>query len=460
MTDITTIWEDVLGIVRGELNTPVFQTWFEHAAPVEMTEDTFVVGVQNEFARDWFEGRYSGLLKSALLQVTGASLNVTIVVDSSAAPPAETVLPEEDAARHHSEEDIAAAVAASGGFNPKYTFDTFVMAESNMLARQAALAVAEAPGIAYNPLFVWGGAGLGKTHLLHAIGHYVNTNFPHKTVRYVTTEQFTNDFINSIRADRNSHRIDTFRQKYRNNDVLLVDDVQFLKGKEGIQEEFFHTFNQLQQAGKAVVLTSDRPPTEIATLEDRLRSRFAMGLIADIQPPNLETRIAILRRKCEQERVYVPDEVVQFTADRVTSSIRELEGALNRITAYGSLTSMPIDMELAHKVLKDAFPERAARPIAVETIQREVCRYFSIGHSDLVGSKRSQAIVYPRQIAMYLARELTDMSLPKIGEEFGGRDHTTVMHANAKIQKLMKDQREVYNQIQQLTSAVKAKSSH
>ncbi len=461
MSDVNVIWDGVLDVVRGELTTPVFKTWFEHARPVSLdTDGVFVIGVQNEFAREWFESRYSSLIRSAVSQVTGEGMDIRVVIDREAAESAVSSVSTSDVEVESIARDLEAneekrlQEASAGDFGPKYTFDTFVTGESNRFACTAALAVAEAPGLSYNPLFIYGGAGLGKTHLLQAIGHYVRKNYSHKKVVYVSTEQFTNDFINSIR-DRDSNRIDGFRQRYRNSDVLLVDDVQFLKGKEGIQEEFFHTFNALQQHGKAVVLSSDRPPKDIATLEDRLRSRFSMGLITDIQPPDLETRIAILRRKVDTERLVVPDDVLEYTAGRVSSNVRELEGALTRIAAYGSLSRHPVDLELAKTVLQDAFPERSTRPIAVSTIQREVCKYYSISHSELVGSKRSQNIVYPRQIAMYLARELTDMSLPKIGDEFGGRDHTTVMHATAKIQKLMNAQREVYNQIQSLTNTIR-----
>ncbi len=347
--------------------------------------------------------------------------------------------------------------ATEGDFNPKYTFDSFVMGTSNQFAYHAALAVAETPGGAYNPLFIYGGVGLGKTHLLQSIGHYVKTSFPHMRVKYVSTEQFTNDFINSI-GNRDKSRIEGFRRQYRTNDVLLVDDIQFLAGKEGTQEEFFHTFNTLQQAGKQIVLSSDRPPKDIGSIEDRLRSRFEMGLITDIQPPELETRIAILRRKVEVEGLTVPPDVLTFIADRISSNIRELEGALIRIVAFSSLTRHVIDTDMARSVLKDIFPERSIKPIGVGTIQQEVCKFYGISKNDLVGNKRSQAIVYPRQVAMYLARELTDMSLPRIGTEFGGRDHTTVMHATAKITKLLNAQREVYNQVQTLTNLVKQRN--
>ncbi|MHB1340673.1 MAG: chromosomal replication initiator protein DnaA [Thermoleophilia bacterium] len=460
MQDIQHVWEQALDVVRSELNTPTFKTWFEHTYPLGLVDSTFLVSVQNDFARDWLESRYSGLLASALSQVTGDSLGVSFQVSDhplpviESAPVVETPVIVDLEAR----EQKRVKEATEGEFNPKYTFESFVMGSSNEFAYHAALAVAETPGGAYNPLYIYGGVGLGKTHLLQAIGHYAKTSFPHMKVKYVSGEQFTNDFINSIGDREKNRRIDGFRRQYRTIDVLLVDDIQFLKGKEQTQEEFFHTFNTLQQAGKQIVLSSDKPPKDIGNIEDRLRSRFEMGLITDIQPPELETRIAILRRKVEAESLVVPDDVLSFVAERISSNIRELEGALIRIVAFSSLTRHVIDIDLAHSVLKDIFPERSIRPISVTAIQQEVCKFYGIAKSDLIGNKRSQQIVYPRQIAMYLARELTDMSLPRIGAEFGGRDHTTVMHATAKIQKLLNEQREVYNQIQALTNLIKQRS--
>ncbi len=468
--DVQRIWNDTLDVVRAELNTPAFKTWFEHATPLGVIDDTFVVSVQNEFARDWLDTRYSTLLTTALSRVTGSDVGISFTVsrpqtdaprateqDAEQEPPSaasaeEVVVPDPQA-----REQRRVREASEGEFNPKYTFESFVMGSSNRFAHAAALAVAEAPGRAYNPLFIYGGVGLGKTHLLQAIGHYVRSHMPHLKIRYVSTEQFTNDFINSL-GDKSKSRIEGFRRHYRTNDVLLVDDVQFLKGKEGIQEEFFHTFNTLHQAGKQIVLSSDRPPKDIATLEERLRTRFEMGLITDIQPPDLETRIAILRRKVELEDLEVGDDVLSFVADRVSSNIRELEGALIRIVAFSSLTRHAIGLDLAQGVLKDIFPERRMRPTSVGAIQKEVCHYYGISKTDLVGSKRSQAIVFPRQMAMHLSRELTDLSLPRIGTEFGGRDHTTVMHATQKIQKLMNSDREVYNEVQELTNCIKQRN--
>jgi chromosomal replication initiator protein len=458
-TDTAQVWSQVLDIVRAELNTPSFKTWFEHTAPIEITEDgTFVVGVQNDFARAWLEDRYSQRLSVALEQVTGVGLRVKIVVNRDAAAGSESSTGEAPAAAEPDEPTPEPASAesrsSSPGFDPKYTFDLFVVGESNSFARNAALAVAEQPGMKYNPLFIWGGPGLGKTHLLQAIGHYVTENFPHKKVIFVTSEQFTDDFVNSIRAKK----IDGFKQKYRSADVLLIDDIQFLESKEGIQEQFFNTFNELQRRGKAICLASDRPPKDI-DMEERYQSRFAMGLNADIQPPNFETRLAILRQFADSQGIIVQQDVLTYVAEIASPNIREMEGAMIRIGAYMDLSNRPVaDLPMVRDVVKDIFPERSTRPISVATIQREAERLFGVTHSDLIGSKRSQAIVYPRQVAMYLSRELTDLSLPKIGAEFGGRDHTTVMHAQAKIQKLMGAQREVYNQVQQLTNIIKQKS--
>jgi len=455
MPDITSIWTDVLEIVREELNEPSFKTWFEHTEALGLNDaGIFTVGVQNDFARAWLEDRYTQRLSAALSQVVGHDLTVRIVVDGSVAPPD---APDETAQALEAEPariDVVDSSSERGEFDPKYTFDSFVVGDSNAFARTAALAVAEQPGLKYNPLFIWGGPGLGKTHLLHAVGHYVTHNFPHKKVIYVTSEQFTNDYIDSL----GPKTTDRFRQKYRSVDVLLIDDIQFLEKKEGIQEQFFHTFNELQRHGKAVVLASDRPPKDI-NMEERYRSRFASGLQADIQPPNYETRLAILRQYVENEGMPIEPDVLSYVADITTPNIREMEGAMTRIGAWLHLSKRSVvDLDMAKEVLLTVFPEHSMRPISISSIQREACRFFGISHGDLVGSKRSQSIVYPRQIAMYLSRELTDLSLPKIGDEFGGRDHTTVMHATAKIQKLMSEQREVYNQVQQLTNSIKQKN--
>lgn len=339
--------------------------------------------------------------------------------------------------------------------NAKYTFDTFVIGASNRFAHAAAVAAAEAPARAYNPLFIWGGSGLGKTHILHAVGHYAQRLFPGMRVRYVSTEEFTNDFINSLRDDRQV----AFQRRYRDVDVLLVDDIQFLEGKEGTQEEFFHTFNTLHNSNKQIVVSSDRPPKGLRTLEDRLRTRFEWGLITDIQPPELETRIAILRKKAAQDRMAAPAEVLEFIAARIERNIRELEGALIRVTAFASLNRQPVDVQLAEVVLRDLIPDSQTPEITAGTIMGVTAEFFGVTIDDLCGPGKTKALAQARQIAMYLCRELTDSSLPKIGQSFGSRDHTTVMHADKKIRKEMAERRRVYDQVQELTARIKQQST-
>jgi chromosomal replication initiator protein len=338
--------------------------------------------------------------------------------------------------------------------NEKYLFDTFVIGASNRFAHAAAVAVAEAPARAYNPLFVWGDSGLGKTHLLHAVGHYAQRLFSGMRVRYVSTEEFTNDFINSLRDDRKI----AFQRRYRDVDVLLVDDIQFLEGKEGTQEEFFHTFNTLHNANKQIVVSSDRPPKRLETLEDRLRTRFEWGLITDIQPPELETRIAILRKKAAGERMAAPPEVLEFIADRIERNIRELEGALIRVTAFASLNRQPIDLQLAEIVLRDLIPDSRQSEITAPTIMAVTAEFYGVSIDDLTGPGKTKALALARQIAMYLCRELTDLSLPRIGQTFGNRDHTTVMHADKKIRKEMAERRRTYEQVQELTARIKQRA--
>jgi len=335
--------------------------------------------------------------------------------------------------------------------NPKYTFETFVIGSSNRFAHAAAVAVAEAPAKAYNPLFIYGDSGLGKTHLLHAIGHYAQSLYQGVRVRYVSSEEFTNDFINMIRDGKQ----DGFRRRYRDVDVLLVDDIQFLENKEGTQEEFFHTFNTLHNATKQIVISSDRAPKRLVTLEDRLRSRFEWGLLTDIQPPELETRIAILRKKAVQDRLNAPPEALEYIASRISTNIRELEGALIRVSAFASLNRQQVDLQLAEFVLKDLIPEAQGPEITAATIMGQTASYFGLSIDDLCGTSRSRVLVTARQIAMYLCRELTDLSLPKIGQHFGGRDHTTVMHADRKIRSLMAERRSIYNQVTELTNRIK-----
>ena len=340
---------------------------------------------------------------------------------------------------------------AQARLNPKYTFETFVIGSSNRFAHAAAVAVAEAPAKAYNPLFIYGDSGLGKTHLLHAIGHYTQSLYQGVRVRYVSSEEFTNDFINMIRDGKQ----DGFRRRYRDVDVLLVDDIQFLENKEGTQEEFFHTFNTLHNASKQIVISSDRAPKRLVTLEDRLRSRFEWGLLTDVQPPELETRIAILRKKAVQEGLNAPPEALEYIASRISTNIRELEGALIRVTAFASLNRQSVDLQLAEIVLKDLIPEAQGPEITATAIMGQTASYFGMSIDDLCGTSRSRVLVTARQIAMYLCRELTDLSLPKIGQQFGGRDHTTVMHAERKIRSLMAERRSIYNQVTELTNRIK-----
>jgi chromosomal replication initiator protein len=347
-----------------------------------------------------------------------------------------------------------AAPRSQTRLNEKYTFDTFVIGASNRFSHAAAVAVAEAPARAYNPLFIWGDSGLGKTHLLHAVGHYTQRLFPGMRVRYVSTEEFTNDFINSLRDDRKV----AFQRRYRDVDVLLVDDIQFLEGKEGTQEEFFHTFNTLHNANKQIVVSSDRPPKRLETLEDRMRTRFEWGLITDIQPPELETRIAILRKKAAQDRLAVPGDVLEFIAERIERNIRELEGALIRVTAFASLNRQPVDTQLAEIVLRDLIPDSAASEITAPTIMAVTAEFFGVTMDELCGPGKTKALAQSRQIAMYLCRELTDLSLPRIGQTFGGRDHTTVMHADKKIRNEIAQRRKTFEQVQELTARIKQRA--
>ncbi|HWJ33062.1 MAG TPA: chromosomal replication initiator protein DnaA [Gaiellaceae bacterium] len=443
------LWNDVSTRLREALNDTTYSTWFGEVDGEELDGERLVLAVPNDFTRDWIEGHFLDLIRATVRDIAGGERQVAFQVietappqpAASAVPAGVTPLPIEVTQRS----EIA-------GINPKYTFDSFVIGSSNRFAHAAALAVAEAPAQAYNPLFIYGHTGLGKTHLLHAIANFVTDHGGGLTCRYVTSETFINDFINSLR----DKRIEGFKTRYRTYDVLLIDDVQFFEHKERIQEEFFHTFNSLYEAGRQIVMSSDRPPRDISTLEDRLRSRFEWGLITDIQPPDLETRIAILRKKVKADQIEIRDpELLTFIASRVSTNIRELEGALTRVVAFASLTGRALSVDLAQDVLKDVFPQGESVRITIERIQELVCERFSVTHDELTGDRRSQNIVYPRQVAMYLSRELTDASLPKIGKEFGGRYHTTVIHATSKIARLIREDRSVYNLVQELTARVR-----
>ena len=438
------LWDEVSSRLREALNETTYATWFGAAEAGDLDEETFTLLVPNDFTREWIEGHFLGFVKAAARDALGRDVRVVLTVGALVVEPTPFVGGQPEPAR------AAGEVVRT---NPKYTFDLFVIGSSNRFAHAAALAVAEAPAQAYNPLFIYGGTGLGKTHLLQAIGAYVTEHSRGLTCRYVTSETFMNDFINSLR----DKRIEGFKQRYRTYDVLLVDDVQFFEGKERIQEEFFHTFNSLYEAGRQIVISSDRPPKEIATLEARLRTRFEWGLITDIQPPDLETRIAILRKKVVTDGIATTDpDVLTFIASRVATNIRELEGALTRVVAFSSLTGLELTVELAEQVLRDLFPQGDGVPeVTIKRIQETVSERFGLSVSELCSPRRSQAVAYPRQVAMYLSRELTDSSLPKIGKEFGGRDHTTVMHANTKITKMISEDRSVYNLVQELTARIK-----
>jgi chromosomal replication initiator protein len=436
-----TLWTEVSGRLKGALNETTFGTWFGDVSSRELTDEAFVLSVPNDFTRDWIEGHFLDLIGAAVRDEVGEARQIRLFVEREVEPSGPV---------HQTPASPAPRPAFE--MSQKYTFDSFVIGSSNRFAHAAALAVAEAPAQAYNPLFIYGGTGLGKTHLLQAIGQYVGEHSRKLSVRYITSETFMNDFINSLR----DKRIEGFKQRYRTYDLLLIDDIQFLEHKERIQEEFFHTFNSLYEAGRQIVISSDRPPREISTLEERLRSRFEWGLITDIQPPDLETRIAILRKKVKTDGIHVPDpQVLTFIAGRVSTNIRELEGALTRVVAFSSLTARPMTVELAQDVLKDVFPQGEAPEVSIERIQTAVSERFGLSMEELCGDRRSQNIVYPRQVAMYLSRELTDASLPKIGREFGGRDHTTVIHATSKIARMIREDRSVYNLVQELTARVK-----
>ncbi len=496
------IWESALEIISEHINEGTFRIWFEQTVGLGLVDDTYSVGVASEFAKDWIDSRFRALIGEAVSQVAGRPVQCEIVVSpdvfragaaddtavASALEPSPGLapgVPAQPAGTRRASQSAATdgrgqgrSVSAAGwgdrspgsssppsagagfpnggpaasGLVEKYTFDTFVIGPSNRFAHAAALAAAETPGTQYNPLFIYGGVGLGKTHLLQAIGQYVLRHSPGLRVRYVTLETFTNDFINSLRDDS----IEGFKNKYRTIDVLLIDDIQFLQKKEQTQEEFFHTFNTLYDAQKQIVITSDRHPKGLVTLEDRLVSRFEWGLITDIQPPDLETRVAILRKKVHSDGIALADDdVLMLIASRVPTNIRELEGCLTRVVAFSSINKRPIDVDLAQEVLKD-IPETASTRITVDLILSIVAESTGISVTEITGDKRSRSVVESRHLTMYLARELTDLSLPKIGDRIGNRDHTTVLHAVDKIAKLMQKDRDMYNRVQRLTTKIKS----
>jgi chromosomal replication initiator protein len=445
----THLWEQSEPFARG---------WLTSTRPVTLHESLLIVAVPDEFTRDQVESRLRPTLEAQLTGYLHRPIQLAITIDPGAATGFVPPTPEPAA---EPELPLPSPVVASppvhrssgsDRLNPKYSFESFVIGDSNRFAHAAAAAVAEAPGKAYNPLMIYGDSGLGKTHLLHAVGHYIRSYYDRVRVKYVSTEELTNDFINSISENRTAE----FRRAYREVDVLLVDDIQFLESKIQTQEEFFHTFNTLHTADKQIVLTSDRPPRSLAALEPRLRSRFEWGLMTDIQPPSLETRIAILRKKAAAEGLNASPEVLEFIASRIQTNIRELEGALIRVTAYASLQRQEVDLSLAEVVLKDLIPDEGQEnTITAAMIMSAVADYFAVSVDDLCGTSRTHVLVTARQMAMYLCRELTDLSLPKIGQVFGGRDHTTVMHADRKIRQLLGERRSVFNQMTELTNRVR-----
>ena len=465
-SDLGVAWRGVVDDLQ-----PNQRAWLRASEPVTLHESTAIVAVPNDFTRNQLEGRLRAQLEDALTMRFGREIRIAVTVNPQLEDSGPTPKPEQADISISRDVDVSTKPAApvvvppppepadlatrpsslETRLNPKYTFETFVIGSSNRFPHAAAVAVAEAPGKAYNPLLVYGDSGLGKTHLLHAIGHYVRSLYTGAKVRYVSSEEFTNEFINAIRDDRQ----DRFKRRYRDVDVLLIDDIQFLEGKTQTQEEFFHTFNTLHNANKQIVLTSDRAPKRLEALEDRLRNRFEWGLITDVQPPDLETRIAILRKKAAMDRLTAPPDVLEFIASKIQTNIRELEGALIRVTAFANLNRQEVDMTLAEIVLKDLIPEGGEPEITAALIIAQTAAYFGLSIEELTGPSRGRHLVMARQIAMYLCRELTDLSLPKIGAQFGNRDHTTVMYADRKINQLLAERRAVFNQVSELTNRVK-----
>lgn len=430
------VWTRAQEIIKRELNNErTFSIWFDPIRFISAVGDTITLEVPNKFVKGWLVERYEALMASSIAKAAGRDLALEIVFkehEEDAPPPAQPRR-EEPVKKEKSFWPFARGGGESAkeiGLNPKYTFDSFVVGPSNKFTHAAAMAVCDSPAKEYNPLFIYGGVGLGKTHLMHAMGHRIAQKFPRLKILYISSEEFTNQLISAIQ----NRTTEKFREKYRSVDILLIDDIQFIAGKESTQEEFFHTFNALHEAHKQIIVSSDHPPKEIQKMEERLISRFGWGLVTDIQPPDFETRIAILKKKSEKETITLPDDVFYFLAEKVRTNIRELEGALIRVVAYAKLIGRQVTVELAREVLKDMIVE-GEKKVTIDLIQKKVCEYFDMKVSEMRSKKRSKAIVYPRQIAMYLSRRLTDYSLPEIGENFGGRDHTTVIHACEKIEK-------------------------
>ena len=436
MNGLEDIWNKILENIESKISNASFGVWFSNSKLIELSQETAVIEAGSEFNRNWLEEHYVDLVSESIFKVVGEQPTIHFVVagetPSEKPKEKETTIEDKDNQMFH--------------INNENTFETFVIGNGNRFAHAASLAVAEAPAKAYNPLFIYGGVGLGKTHLMHAIGNYIRETRPESKVAYLSSERFTNDFINSIR----DNKPESFREKYRNIDVLLIDDIQFLAGKEQTQEEFFHTFNALHDDDKQIVITSDRTPKEIPTLEDRLRSRFGWGLTTDITPPDLETRIAILKKKCEEENVVIPKESMMYIANHIDTNIRELEGALTRVAAYANLTNQTMSPEVVAEALKDIVKEPKQKKITIEDIQQVVAEYYGIKIEEFASKKRTRSIAFPRHVAMYLSRELTDNSLPKIGEIFGGRDHTTVIHAHEKISKLYQEDDEFKDDLKEI----------
>lgn len=435
MSSLNSIWEKVLEEIKSNHNIQnvTFQTWFKNTELVDLNTSYAVIKADSDFQREWLNTQYKSIIEDSIYSSIGEKVTIQIVIKGDETTP---MVSEE---KNTQQESIKTA-PIHHALNEQHTFDTFVIGNGNRFSHAASLAVAEAPAKAYNPLFIYGGVGLGKTHLMHSIGNFVLENRPNAKVVYLSSEKFTNEFINSIR----DNKTEEFRNKYRNVDVLLIDDIQFLAGKESTQEEFFHTFNSLHENNKQIVISSDRTPKEIPTLEDRLRSRFEWGLMTDVTPPDLETRIAILRKKCEEENVEIPNEAMIYIANHIHTNIRELEGALTRVAAYAKISNQPMTPEVVSEALKDLVTTTQTKRITVQDIQLAVSEYYGIHIDELSSKKRTKSIAFPRHVAMYLSRELTDNSLPKIGEVFGGRDHTTVIHAHEKISKLVAED-ELFN---------------